>query len=283
MVSTRENRNCRRNMRLRALTAMLALGVSVASAQPAADRICGEVVTLDSHDRTTTRYALALPKEGAPTPRAALVLMVGGGGDLKMDERGCARALEGNPLVRAMPQFLDNGLVTVLVDTPSDHPGEDGLAGFRMAPAHAEDLGKLIEDVRARVKAPVWLAGHSRGTVSVANAAARLSGAPMMVGGGKSYAAQTVFNAALERVRMPVLVMGHADDNCVRSPAAQMERVTARTNGAREQVAVLTGGSPPVGGSPSLEACGARQPHGFFNLDAAFAAGVARFVRGGEY
>ena len=58
---------------------------------------------------------------------------------------------------------------TALVDAPSDYPGEEGLGGFRLAPAHAEDLGKLIEDVRARVKAPVWLAGHSRGTVSVAN------------------------------------------------------------------------------------------------------------------
>ncbi len=276
-----------------ALTATQTLGAAGALAQTAAERACGEVVTVQTHDATTTRYALTLPKDGAPGPRAVLVLLVGGGGNLKLDERGCARALEGNPLVRAIPDFLANGLIAVLVDTPSDHPGDDGLAGFRLAPAHAEDLGKIIADVRARVNAPVWLAGHSRGTVSVANAAARLRGAAapdgivlmaaMMVGGGKSYAAQTVFHAALDQVRMPVLVMGHADDHCVRSPAAQMERVTARTSGAREQVVVLNGGSPPVGSGPSVEACGARQPHGFFNLDAAFAAGIARFMRGAEY
>ena len=246
-----------------------------------------------THDATSTRYALALPPAAAPRPRVALVLMVGGGGDLRMNDRGCAQALDGNPLVRAIPQFLDNGLATVLVDAPSDHPGEEGLAGFRLAPAHAEDIGRVIADARARTGAPVWLAGHSRGTISVANAAARLEGAQapdgivlmsaMMVGGAKSYVAQTVFDARLEAVRMPVLMLGHADDRCVRSPAGAMTRVLARTEGAREQVVVLVGGSPPVGAAANIDACGARQPHGFFNLDEAVAAGVARFVRGGTY
>jgi hypothetical protein len=281
------------NLQIFTLALAVAFAAMPVCAQPASDRTCGEVVTVETHDRTTTRYAITMPQDGAPAPRAALVLMVGGGGDLKMDERGCARALDGNPLVRAIADFLANGLITVLVDTPSDYPGEDGLAGFRLAPAHADDLGKIITDVRARTNAPVWLAGHSRGTVSVANAGARLKGpaAPdgivlmsaMMVGGGKSYAAQTVFDPPLEDIRMPVLVLGHADDKCVRSPASQMNRITARSNGAREQVVVLTGGSTGPGGATSLEACGARMPHGFLNLDAEFAAGIARFIRGGNY
>ena len=38
-----------------------------------------------------------------------------------------------------------------------------------------------------------------------------------------------------------------------------------------------------LGAGASVEACGARMPHGFFNLDAEFAAGIARFVRGDRY
>ncbi len=277
------------NLQTTAVAVALMFCAAFAGAQQA-DRTCGEVVTLQTHDGTTTRYALTLPNDGAPQPRAALLLLAGGGGDLRLDERGCARALDGNPLVRAIPDFLAHGLITMLVDTPSDHPGEDGLAGFRLAPAHAEDLGRIIEDVRARIKAPVWLAGHSRGTISVANAAARLKApaAPdgivlmsaMMVGGAKSYVVQTVFDVALEEIRVPVLVIGHADDKCIRSPASAMQRITARTDGVREQVVTLTGGAAAVA---SVEACGARMPHGFANLDAEFAAGIARFVRGGNY
>jgi hypothetical protein len=62
-----------------------------------------------------------------------------------------------------------------------------------------------------------------------------------------------------------------------------MNRITARSNGAREQVVVLTGGSTGSDGAASLEACGARMPHGFLNLDAEFATGIARFIRGGNY
>ena len=254
---------------------------------------CGQIVSIATHEGTTTRYALSLPAANAPTPPAVLVLMVGGGGDLKLDERGCARALDGNPVVRAIPVFLKQGLVSALVDTSSDYPGEEGLGGFRLALAHAADLGKIIADLRARTHAPVWLVGHSRGTISVANAAAHLQGpsAPdgivlmsaMLVGGAKGWVTQTVLSAPLEDVRMPVLVLGHADDKCVRSPAALMNRIIERTGSAREQTVTLTGGSEAVGAVPSVEACGARMPHGFFNLDAEFAAGIARFVRGERY
>jgi len=48
-------------------------------------------------------------------------------------------------------------------------------------------------------------------------------------------------------------------------------------------VVALAGGAEAVGTAPSVEACGARMPHGFLNLDAEFAAGIARFVRGDRY
>src|SRR4051794_4846461 len=60
---------------------------------------CGEVVTVATHDRSTTRYALArndaAPGQSAPI---ALVLLVGGGGVLDLDGRGCPRALTRNSL-----------------------------------------------------------------------------------------------------------------------------------------------------------------------------------------
>jgi hypothetical protein len=155
---------------------------------------------------------------------------------------------------------------------------------------------QVIADVRARTQAPVWLAGTSRGSISAANAASRLSGpsAPDGLvltsalmsgqsGARKAWVAQTVFDLPLEAIRVPVLVVGHAADKCLRSPADLMGRVAARTNGAREQVVTVTGGPPDPGGSPSIAHCEGRMPHGFLDQEAEVAAGIARFIRGVGY
>ena len=63
-----------------------------------------------------------------------------------------------------------------------------------------------------------------------------------------------------------------------------MPQMTARTNGAREQVVTVTGG-PGVGpgGQPGVDACQGRSPHGFVDQEGEVAAGIARFIRGGSY
>jgi hypothetical protein len=266
-------------------------------AQPKPSDACGEVVTIPTHDSTTTRYALSLPKAAAPGEKLSVVLLPGGGGHLDLDAKGCPRALKGNSLVRSTPHFNDLGFAAALVDSPSDHTGEDGLAGFRVSPKHAEDLGRVIKDVRAKTKGHVWLIGTSRGTISAANAASRLFGPPapdglvltsaLMTGSRSAprpWLSQTVFDLDLGKIRMPVLVIGHLADTCLRSPAALMANITNRTNGVREQVVMVTGGpGAPSGAQASLDACQGRSPHGFVDQEAEVAAGIARFVRGGSY
>jgi len=279
-------------------TAFAALWVSISqpSAEPPA-KSCGEVITIKTHDRTTTRYAFAQP-QGAPaqSARIALVLLVGGGGNLNLDDKGCPRALAGNSLVRMLPLFHDAGFVAALVDAPSGFSGADGLAGFRITTQHADDLGKAIADVRARTNGSVWLVGTSRGTISAVNAGARLSGpsAPdglvltsaLMsgdAGARKSWVAHTVFDLPLEAIKVPVLIVGHAADNCIRSPAGLMGNITARTRGARQQVVIVTGGPIKPGRPQNIEDCEGRAPHGYVDQEAEVAAGIARFIRGGNY
>lgn len=276
--------------RLVAFVALLAANVVLAQPNTDAPGGCGVVVSLRTHGNTTTRYTYASP----PQAMAAVVLLVGGGGHLDLDDQGCPRALTGNSLVRSIPSFHALGFATALVDAPSDHPGDDGLGGYRIAADHAEDLGKIVADMRTRSKGPVWLIGTSRGSISAANAAARMSGAAaadglvltsaLMFGsrGQKTWVTQTVFEVALEAIRMPVLVVGHAQDQCLRSPPEQMHRITARTNAAREQVVTVSGG-PGRSGAPSLAACEGRAPHGFVDQEAEVAAGIVRFIGGGKY
>jgi hypothetical protein len=255
---------------------------------------CGSVVTLASHGGTTTAYSLALPPPSASKDKgAALVLLVGGGGDLSLDAQGCPRKLTGNSLVRSRDHFRKAGFTVALVDAPSDHRGADGLGGFRLTKPHAEDLGRVIADVRRRVNLPVWLVGTSRGTISAANAASRLTGdaapdgliltSPITsgrTGGRKAWVAQTVLGAALEAIRIPVLVVAHVADACIRTPPQLIGRITARTNAIREQTVTVGSGRA---GAASVDACGGRTPHGFLGQESEVAGGMARFIRGGRY
>ncbi len=280
-----------------AVAALLLLLASASIAERAwAQGACGEVVTLKTHGKTTAPISIAMPTESAPQEgRMVLVLLPGGPGYMALDAKGCARKLEGNSLVRSTKIFNAAGFVTVLVDAPSDHRGEDGLGGFRLSAQHADDIGKVITEMRERTKLPVWLIGTSRGAISAANAASRLSGpaAPDglvltsavtsgKVGGRKAWVAQTVMGAKLEDIKMPVLVVAHAADKCIRTPPSLAGRIAARTNGRREQTIVISGG-PGSRGGVSVEACQGSTPHGFTGQEGEVAGGIVRFIRGGKY
>jgi hypothetical protein len=263
------------------------------AAPPAA--ACGEVVSVPGQARTTLRYAFT-PARSQPQGAIALVLLVGGGGHLDLNAKGCPRALKGNSLVRMLPLFQAEGFATALVDAPSNRRGEEGLAGDRLTPEHAQDIGAVIASVRARSGGPVWLVGTSRGTLSAVNAAARPAGpggpdglvlaSALMsgdAGARKPWVAHTVFDLPLESITVPVLLLGHAADRCPRSPVGLMHDLAARLQSGREDVVVVTGGPAPAGVPKGLPACEGRAPHGFVDQEVEVAAGIARFVRGGNY
>jgi len=274
------------------LVSFLLLGALLSG--EAAANPCGSLVTLPAHGATQLQYGLAGPV--APhAVRGALVLLAGGGGVLDLDAEGCPRLLTGNSLVRSAPLFRAAGWATALVDAPSDHRQEDGLAAFRTTAEHADDLGRVITDLRRRGHQPVWLVGTSRGSISAANAAARLRGAEApdgmvltslltvgTAGGRKPWTAQTVFDVPLEAVSIPALLVGHALDSCLRSPANAMPHVEARITSARRQVVVVAGGSGREGRG-GLDACEGRSPHGFHGQEAELATGILRFIDGGRY
>jgi len=267
------------------------------SNDPKAGGRCGEVLSIATQSGATMRYAYAEARSGAtPGARSALVMLIGGGGAIALDDKGCPQKLNGNLLVRMSPLLQDAGVATVLVDAPSNLRGEEGLGGFRIDAGHADDLGKVIAEVRARTGGQVWLGGHSRGTISAANAAARLTGSaapdgvvllsPMLVGdprARKPWVAQTVFSVDLEAIKAPLLAIGHVADNCVRSPADRMGGMAAKTRAARQQVVAVNGGPIAPGRPPGIPACEVGEPHDFVDQEAEVAAGILRFMRGGIY
>jgi pimeloyl-ACP methyl ester carboxylesterase len=274
---------------MRVLAGMLVLGFGLLAQPHPAWSACGQVVEIPSHGGTTTRYALAGSTGDSAT--VSLVLLAGGGGHLDLDAKGCPHALTNNSLVRMAPLFHRAGFVTALVDAPSGMGGPDGLMGFRASSSHADDLGRVILDLRRRTGGAVWLVGTSRGSISAANAAARLSGnaaadglimTSVLMDGDpmarKSWVAQSVFNLPLDSITMPVLLIGHDDDNCIRSPSDMMTEVAARLRSSRVKVVAVTGG--PGGSHPSqdVEACVALSPHGFIGQENEVVAEIRGFI-----
>ena len=274
-----------------AMAVLIPLSVPIqGSAEPIGK--CGQLISLSAHDDSTLKYTLA---GDATTAKAVLVLLPGGGGFLDLDEEGCPERLQGNSLVRKLSLFHQSAFLTALVDASSDYQGNDGLAGFRIHKDHAEDIGKVIADLRKRAALPVWLVGTSRGAISAANAASRLSGAfapdgliltsPVtsgFEGGRKPWVAQTVFSNNLEAIRIPFLVVVHAADMCIRTPSDLAPRVISDSGSPRGQSVAVSGG-PGWDGGQSVKACKGRSPHGFLNQEAEVVSGIGRFIGGEKY
>ncbi|MES2950981.1 MAG: alpha/beta hydrolase [Pseudomonadota bacterium] len=285
------------------LMALVATGSALTqteAALPTTKAPCATVATVHTRSNSATRYSWVpgRPVEGASSGGSvAFILLIGGGGTLDLDDAGCPRRLKGNILVRTAPLLQAAGIATALVDAPSDWSSGEGLAGFRMQPEHAADLARVIADVRTRSGATaVWVMGHSRGSLSAANAAARLSGAhapdgvvlvsAMLQGETskrKPWVSQTIFATELKAFKGALLLVGHAADNCERSLPERLDAAVQGSQAARQQVVRMVGGPRSTGRAPSLSTCEVHEAHDFVDQDAEFAQGVLRFVGGGRF
>lgn len=271
-----------------ALTVVLA--ASLGAMAEAQESPAAAVVDLPVRPGVTQRY-LALAPSGRP--KAAAILFTGGQGVANIPDRpDPAWAQQGNFLVRSRELFRGHGLFVAVIDAPSDRKGEGGLGAFRIAPEHAADIAAVIADVRRRsAGVPVWLVGTSRGTISAANAAARLK--PPQAADGlvltstltarapgkvpKPGVAETVHDLDLGAIRLPTLIVYHRDDACYRTPPSDVPALRQMLAAApRIAVATIEGGEPP-----RSDACEALAAHGFLGREAHAVKTIADWIAGG--
>ncbi|MBM3549374.1 MAG: alpha/beta hydrolase [Alphaproteobacteria bacterium] len=241
-----------------------------------------EVVDLVPRPGVTMRLLLLKP----PVPVASVLLFTGGDGRVGIGEDVSVR-FGGNFLIRTREFWAREQLLTVVVDAPSDYQTTQGLGSYRLYAEHARDIAAAITFVRSRAPVPVWLVGTSRGTLSVANAGARLGaeGADGIVltssilRGFKNrgtFVADDVFDSDLAAIRRPVLIAHHREDGC---PSTQFADVAALQNRLVNAPAVglLTyeGGLQPIG-SP----CEARAQHGYYGLEGRVVRDIAAWITG---
>lgn len=248
--------------------------LAVSAATPAGAR--ESLVALDTRPGVQQRVLLSIPEK----PVAAVILFAGGHGALRLEEQkiGWGR---NNFLVRARHLFRQRGMLTAVIDAPSDRQGNVGmLGGFRASAEHCRDVAAVVKHLRTIAAVPVWLVGTSRGTESAANCAIRLNG---QVGGVVLLSSVSrsnrngvpVLDMELGKITAPAMVVAHEADGCEVSPPEDAPRVLkALGNASRQELKVVRGGD-----RTQTEPCQARSPHGFLGVEEQTVTAIADFIK----
>jgi len=179
-------------------------------------------------------------------PRASVILMPGGDGNIAAGTGGTIGRLKGNQLVRTRKAYAAHGLAVLVVD--------------------ADVNLKAAVDYMRKIKTPVTVIGTSRGTLRAAQGIAAGAHPDALVltsgfltagsGSGENVAAILGSPARLPRT----LVIHHRQDGCRFTQPAGVAPFIAWAGG-RARVVWLDGGVSV--GNP----CKARAYHGFNGLD----------------
>jgi hypothetical protein len=187
---------------------------------------------------------------------------------------GVVSNVRSNFLIRVAGDFADAGITVAVADAPSDHATGMNDA-FRASEAQAADTAAIVAYLRNRAAVPVWLIGTSNGTVSAANAAARL-GPPRIAG---VVLTSSVWAAGLRdmpysTLRVPVLVVHNRNDGCRASPFDDAAPALASmTSAPAKQLIVVE--STSLLGSP----CEAKSPHGYWHIEDQVVSSVVAWIK----
>jgi Serine aminopeptidase, S33 len=194
-----------------------------------------EIVTLATRPGVTQAFFTArLPQN----PQAIAVLFPGSGGLIRLrQEKDQIKFGQNNFLVRSRGEFVQRGVVTIILDAASDYQTGWGMSDeFRLSKDHFTDASAVVADLGKRFPGlPLFLIGTSRGTISGAALGAR-------IGPGLSgvVLTSTVFRPAgakskepgpglsgfdFSTIKVPVLFVHHVSDQCGSTPYGDAARL----------------------------------------------------------
>jgi Serine aminopeptidase, S33 len=254
------------------IRAMLRLAIALVCLLPLAALSAEEVVTLNTRTGVTQSYLLSSSEPDKA--RAVAILFPGGLGNTDLRRESAREMLDrGNFLVRTRRLFASAGVAAAVVDAPSDQPS--GMEDyFRLSSAHAEDVEKVVADLKTRFPGvPVYLVGTSRGTISAASAGKRLG-----KGVDGVVLTATLFLASGKRpglsgfdfssIPTPLLFVHHVSDGCTYTPYSSAKRLADRF----PLISVSDG--PPPQSAP----CEAMSAHGFLGKEAETVDAIAKWI-----
>jgi len=229
--------------------------------------------------QTAKKGALRALVDVPARPRAAVILFAGDNGCLGLTENGEQTSLNGNFLARSRDLFVQEGLVAVLVDVPTDINPQSSNS-YRTSADQAQDAAMVMDFVRKQWHVPVVLVGTSRGTISAANTAARLERGnadalvlTSSVTQNNKKASGTVYNADLGRIAIPVLIFHNEQDACKVSPYSGVRGLqSALKNAPRKDIVSISHGDGIA------DACQGMSAHGYLGVEGQAVAAIAKWI-----
>jgi pimeloyl-ACP methyl ester carboxylesterase len=238
-----------------------------------------KVSTVAVRDGVTVKF-IENTDAGADVP--IVILFAGGNGRVNLDRWNGKGHPSGNFLVRTRRHWVSSGFQVVVPDAPSDRPTE-GLDFWRTSKEHTGDIAAVIAHIRKSSKAPLFLVGTSRGTISAAAIAAQVP--PGTVAGIVLTSSVTRYNRArnknrvqdakLDAIRVPVLLVHHEDDACALTPFSDLPRMAKEfTNASSVKIVGYTGG-----GNYRGDECGPFAAHGYRGIERRVVGDIAQWIR----
>lgn len=202
--------------------------------------------------------------EAADGAHATVLLFPGGGGGFGAVEEG--RALGGNFLVRSAPYFLSNGFNVAIFGRPNDM--DDIGWTERTGSDHLADMRAVLDYVKQKSPAPIWIVGTSRGTVSATAMAIQvqdsaIAGLVLTSSVVRFETPGSVVRQDLSAIRLPVLIYHHAKDGCKHCrPHEASAIVHGLRNAPVKKLMLVDGGANPTG-----DVCAGQHWHGFIGME----------------
>lgn len=251
------------------LSLLLPAGAGAASAGE-------ELIELPTRPGVTQPFWLTTPP-GKPV--ASVILFTGGNGILGSSHGPLLKSR--NFLIRSRGKFAAAGFLVASIDAPSDHL--EGLDQFRATAEHAQDVAAVIAYLRTKAPVPVWLVGTSMGTISAANAAARLrsGGADGLVltssiAVGNRRTASLDAEVDVAAIALPTLFVHNEEDACPLCPFSVVPALVERfRNAARKELIAVRGGD-----TPQSAPCEALSRHGYLGIEDEVVDRIARWIKG---
>lgn len=218
-------------------------------------------------------------------PVGSVVLLAGGHGNIDLSPDGTIGWGRDNQVVRTRALYAAAGFITLVADIAPDlKQGKDVVPRYRVSAQNAADIGAAVAYLRA-LKPPVVLIGTSRGTISAANAAARLTGANrpdgLVVSSAFLDRSVGLFSVpgvagSPSRLNLPLLVIEHRHDTCRVTGPEAVDPFLAwmAAGGVKVDVVWMDGGDPPRG-----DPCETRAAHGFPGLDDQVVSATTSWIR----
>ena len=213
-----------------------------------------------------------------PNATHTVILFAGGDGVLDIGTGGIGQ--HGNFLVRSSDLFANQGMLVAIIDKPSDRKN---LFHFRTTKKHAKDIKAVIMYLKQHYPDnPIWLVGTSRGTISVANVAARFHGKAEPAGivltssvtGVSKKKRNTLEDVDLSAITVPTYIVHNKDDQCNVSPYDGAKALMDKLSSV--QVKAFKAFS---GGHSKGDFCKGDSYHGFLGIEKEVVTSITDWIK----